>query len=120
MPGHEASCKWPRCFQVREAALRCWRFLPWPGAGTNAAPVTCHGHVTARCPQAAISLGQMYEAGLGGPADPARARELFRLVGRVGGDAAVAAAAAETVSEVREAVTAALETARAFLRSIFG
>ncbi len=62
----------------------------------------------------------MFEAGLGGPADPARARELFRLAGRTGGDAAVAAVAAETVSDVRAAVTAALESATDFLRSLFG
>jgi hypothetical protein len=73
----------------------------------------------------------MFEAGLGGPADPDRARDLFRLAGRTGGDAAVAAAAAETVSDVRAAAAAAAESGRAavaaavesaarFLHSLFG
>ncbi len=61
----------------------------------------------------------MMEAGHGGEPDPDSARELYRLAGRAGGDAAVVAAAAETAGEVRGALEAAAGVVRSFFGAFF-
>ena len=56
-------------------------------------------------PRAAISLGRMYEHGDGVEMNKAKAKALYRLARRAGGEGEVAGLAAETMMEVAESVS---------------
>ena len=69
-------------------------------------------------PRAAISLGRMYEQGDGVEVNKAKAKALYRLARRAGGEGEVAGLAAETMMEVAESVNHVMDGFSSTLASL--